>query len=361
LEAAKQTLALLLPKWNPNTPPNPTTLDEWAIAIENAADKGSTTHPFKPGALVTALNDGFRVLTGKQTPSPYPATREDEPIDPEAIRVYTDGSCISNGNADAIAGSGVWYGEGDDRNLAYRLSSKHNTNNASEIMAVLLAAQKNYPDTELTIHSDSQYTMDALTKNLAKFESNGWVGVSNPSLIQATASWLRQRSAKTTFGKVKSHSGINGNEGADRLANEGARKNSVSLINLTVPAHLHTPGLKLTAATQSLLYRGLLNNQKKIARQKTAIMVEQVKLYVKDWTNSLPNNSQLWGSLRHKDIDRKIRNFLWRGLHNSLRIGEWWLNIPNCEGRSHCLECDSLESMEHIFFECQSSGQDTVW
>ena len=36
----------------------------------------------------------------------------------EEIVVYTDGACVNNGKPDARAGYGVYFGEGDKRNVS---------------------------------------------------------------------------------------------------------------------------------------------------------------------------------------------------------------------------------------------------
>jgi len=57
------------------------------------------------------------------------------------VSAYTDGSCQKNGDLNAISGSGVWYGDRDHWNISCRLPDCFNTNNAGEIVAVLLLAQ----------------------------------------------------------------------------------------------------------------------------------------------------------------------------------------------------------------------------
>jgi len=111
---------------------------------------------------------------------------------------------------------------------------------------------------ELTIYTDSQYVINSLTKNLRKNEDSGWVGVSNKELLLPTVAWLRSRTAKTCFIKVKGHSGDIGNDGADRAAGEGAEKPSATLLNLLVPGPLKTHGMRLSTVTH-LVYKGIIS------------------------------------------------------------------------------------------------------
>ncbi|KAL6308233.1 hypothetical protein BKA93DRAFT_815570 [Sparassis latifolia] len=154
----------------------------------------------------------------------------------------------------------------------------------------------------LHIVSDSRYSIDGLTKHLAKWEARRWIGVSNKRLFQATAARLRERGAITTFRWVKGHNHEPGNEAADKLAREGACK--------PLPDALDT----------SILSKFNLT-----------------------------------------DITRKIRDFLWKSIHKAHRCGTWWDNIPNYTHRSTCSTCDVPESMEHILNDCSAPGQEIIW
>ena len=50
--------------------------------------------------------------------------------------VYTDGSCINNGRKNAVGGYGIYFGEGDSRNVSQRLEVSTPTNNIAELTAI---------------------------------------------------------------------------------------------------------------------------------------------------------------------------------------------------------------------------------
>lgn len=185
--------------------------------------------------------------------------------------VYTDGSCDKNGKADTRAGGGVWYGNDDPLNSAIRVSKDlPQTNNTGEMLAIYHAAKNAPSDTTLCIISDSKWAIQALTTNLAKNTDQGYIFSRNPDLIQATAATLKARQGHTLLKWVKGHNGNIGNEGADRLAAEGAQKDEDEADQLFAPTHLIPPGIKLEAASQAVMYRALrvikspaLNNRTK--------------------------------------------------------------------------------------------------
>ena len=55
------------------------------------------------------------------------------------LAVTPDGSCVHNGTADVRAGSEVWYGREDPRNVTAKVPGKEQLNQISEFLAILLA------------------------------------------------------------------------------------------------------------------------------------------------------------------------------------------------------------------------------
>lgn len=187
------------------------------------------------------LKDGFRINLYNPPPRERRLFRPpDDPNPPDTLIIYTDGSARNNGNSEATAGMGIWYGKDDPRNQALRLPQNMNRNNAAELMAILYVLQN-------TAHKNIQ---------------QGWMGVANKNIIVAIAGWLlfrEQQGTCTYLRKVEGHSGDEGNEEADKLANQGAEKETPDNINLTSPQDCRIQGLALAHASQALLYRTILD------------------------------------------------------------------------------------------------------
>lgn len=139
----------------------------------------------------------------------------------EPLVVYVDGSAKKDPNGIMRGGYGVWFGENDKRNVKEKFPLPDHTNNRCEIMAarraIELVNQNKYidEDTELIIATDSMYVINAM-----KCGCN-WKGgsVKNQGLLKSLYSLTQQR--PVSFLYVPGHTGIQGNEGADRLAKEG--------------------------------------------------------------------------------------------------------------------------------------------
>ncbi|KAG6825175.1 hypothetical protein H0H92_004465 [Tricholoma furcatifolium] len=281
---------------------------------------------------------------------------------PETL-AYTDGSCIRNGSMDAIAGAGVWFGEDDEQNIAARLPmTLENSNNAGEAVAVLLAIRKARPEVTLRILTDSKITMDELTILLRKHEDRGWLDIANKNIVKTIVDCLRQRSGPAVFRKVKGHSNLEGNEGADRLAKEGAEKPAPDEMEIPNKWKLVHSGAKLNKATQKLLYATIISKAEAPRRLSTLRNLEAVREAVADNTgDDTPSDKRIWSSLKTPTITKETRAFLWKTLQGAYKLGTFWERIPDYEHRANCPSCGSTETMYHILLECEASGQEYVW
>lgn len=149
--------------------------------------------------------------------------------EPEYEEVYCDGACKNNGNPNAVAGIGIWWGPDDPRNEAFRCPGAQ-TNNRAELIAIVMVLLSVPMDGKpLIIKSDSDYSRKCLDEWSKGWIQKNWVTssgqpVKNRAIIQYLLALLdaRQRwGHKVEIKWVKGHAGIVGNEGADQLANLG--------------------------------------------------------------------------------------------------------------------------------------------
>lgn len=141
-------------------------------------------------------------------------------VSSNAVKVYTDGSCLKNGNAGARAGAGTYGGPRSTLNASIRVSGEQ-TNNRGELLAILYTLSTVRPDRSLDIYSDSEYAIRSIVYWAPERAQLGWKCV-NADLLQDIVSWIKYRSAPVQFNHVKAHSGNSHNDAADCAANAGA-------------------------------------------------------------------------------------------------------------------------------------------
>lgn len=158
----------------------------------------------------------------KKESGPEVKTHSDDPV-----VVYTDGSSLGNPGP---GGYGVVIRK-DGQTLELAQGYRHTTNNRMEMLAVITAlAQLAEHDRHrrVEIHSDSQYTLNGITKGWAKgWRRRGWKKSDgkpalNPDLWQRMLE-LTEQFPRLTFKWVRGHAGNPLNERADHLANTAAQ------------------------------------------------------------------------------------------------------------------------------------------
>lgn len=99
------------------------------------------------------------------------------------------------------------------------------TNNRMELTAVIEALAMLKRPSRIVLHTDSTYVMKGITEWIKAWKARGW-RTSAKEPVKNVDLWLLLEEAVSTheikWVWVKGHSGHNGNERADALANKGA-------------------------------------------------------------------------------------------------------------------------------------------
>jgi ribonuclease HI len=160
----------------------------------------------------------------RKAEEPLPLTEEPvvKKAKVEALTVvYCDGGCRGNGTKEARAAIGLWFGENDQRNLSQRVPDTHRqTNQVSELYAAITTLRLVPVNEPLLIRSDSQYTLNAALRWRHHWKEKGWQGLklTNIDLFRQLSDLIDAREAPLEWEHVPAHSGIKGNEEADKLA-----------------------------------------------------------------------------------------------------------------------------------------------
>ena len=288
--------------------------------------------------------------------------REGIPLEPKE-KAWTDGCCLEYGTEDASTGAATYFGPNSNKNRAYRVPGEKQTNNVGEVVAIIKAVDSVSPFTPLDIITDSRYVMDGVTIHLQEWEEKGWIGVDNSKEFKALVAKLRARGAPTRFKWIKGHSGDPGNEAADRLADEGARKAEFDEIDLTIDKRFDLTGAQLSKLSQAIAYRGIRGEKPKLKLTSGAKKrLDMTRHAVKALSGRYPIDSVMWKSVHHADFQRQIRIFLWTLMHDAYKVGDYWiLKAKNMEHFARCHLCGDDDSMDHILTQCESPEVLTIW
>jgi ribonuclease HI len=137
------------------------------------------------------------------------------------VNIYTDGACKGN---PGVGGWGALLESGGRTRELYG-GERATTNNRMELMAVIRALETLKKPCRVRLHTDSQYVQLGISKWIQSWKKNGWrtaekKPVKNAELWRELDALAALHDVEWIW--VRGHSGHDGNERADALANLGA-------------------------------------------------------------------------------------------------------------------------------------------
>ncbi|EKQ71097.1 ribonuclease HI [Leptolyngbyaceae cyanobacterium JSC-12] len=145
----------------------------------------------------------------------------------KVVEIYTDGACLGNPGPGGYGVVLLCEGHRKELSAGYRLT----TNNRMEIMGAIAGLQALKFPCKVTLYSDSQYVVNAMTKGWAKkWRANGWKrnkteNAVNPDLWEQLLELCEKHDV--TFKWVRGHAGNLENERCDVLAVAAAKQSDL--------------------------------------------------------------------------------------------------------------------------------------
>ena len=139
------------------------------------------------------------------------------------VEIHTDGACRGNPGP---GGWGAWLVSGSHERELWG-GEAHTTNNRMELTAAIeaLAALKRHCRVQL--YTDSQYVRNGITEWLPQWKKRGWKTAGRKP-VKNVDLWVRLEQEierhEVHWHWVRGHSGHDGNERADALANRGVEE-----------------------------------------------------------------------------------------------------------------------------------------
>ena len=135
------------------------------------------------------------------------------------VEIYTDGACRGN------PGAGGWAAllrRGKDEKEIHG-AEPHTTNNRMELTAVIRALEALRRPVEVRVYTDSEYVRRGVTEWLESWKARGW-RTADKKPVKNQDLWERLDALigphRIEWHWVRGHSGVEGNERVDRLANQ---------------------------------------------------------------------------------------------------------------------------------------------
>ena len=365
---AQMRLGQIIPKLNPLSPGD----EHGDLSLTNRRKRRNIVAKSKNDEILfdpsittrTELAECFRVLTDPTRISEHPARRtapRETRLRLQEETVYTDGACINNGKANARCGSGIWFAPDHEKNRAFRVPGEAQSNQVGELTAIIIAIETVPLNQPLKIITDSKYAIEGLTTHLKYWEDQGWIGVKNAPFFKKAAYLLKRRTARTSFKWIKGHTGDLGNEGSDRLAKEGAEKNEPDTLDLEIPKSFDLQGAKLSTLNQKTAYKGIRSQKKRLTRKSTDANLRKAREALRDYSGNTETDETIWNGIQNPTIRTTNRQFLYKAMNQTQKVGGYWNNIPNNGEKAICNTCNEIETMDHILTECGTTARGKIW
>jgi ribonuclease HI len=137
------------------------------------------------------------------------------------VDIFTDGACKGNPGP---GGWGVLLRMGKhEKELSG--AEAETTNNRMEMTAVIRGLNALTEPCQVTLHTDSRYVIDGMTKWIHGWQKKGWINASKKPVLNKEL-WLELIDAaaphRIEWIWVKGHAGHEENERVDRLASDAA-------------------------------------------------------------------------------------------------------------------------------------------
>lgn len=135
------------------------------------------------------------------------------------VEIYTDGACRGN------PGPGGWAAllRRGTHEKEIHGAEPHTTNNRMELTAVIRALEALRRPVEVRVYTDSEYVRRGITEWLASWKARGW-RTADKKPVKNQDLWERldalAASHRIEWHWVPGHSGVEGNERVDALANQ---------------------------------------------------------------------------------------------------------------------------------------------
>jgi len=139
------------------------------------------------------------------------------------VEIYADGACKGNPGP---GGWGAWLRyNGSEKSICGGVDNT--TNNRMELTAVIRALELLKRPSKIKLYTDSSYVQKGMTEWIVGWKARGWrtadkKPVKNDDLWKILDVLAQAHQIEWIW--VRGHDGNDGNERADRLANEGVAK-----------------------------------------------------------------------------------------------------------------------------------------
>ncbi|KAJ7269036.1 hypothetical protein C8J57DRAFT_947103, partial [Mycena rebaudengoi] len=170
-------------------------------------------------------------------------------------------------------------------------------------------------------------------------------------LLKSVIAALNERVARIQFQKVTHNE-------AQFLTDEAFH---LVELDTQVDVMFENPGMLLCRGSQRYFTKIIKSLRTRPYRKNTFTNLDRIRCSVEEVSGHTASDETIWKSVRSVTLQCLTREFYWKCIHNTFKVGDYWSHINTLESRGRCSVCDVTETLEHIALECEVPGQKIIW
>jgi hypothetical protein len=129
-------------------------------------------------------------------------------------------------------------------------------------------------------------------------------------------------------------------------------------IDTEIDLMFQCPGIPLCMGSQRKFTKLIRSLKPLPQRKQTLINLDRIRCAVQEISDCTPTDAMIWTSIRSGTLQRLTREFYWKCVLNTFRVGDFWEHIQNSEIFGIC---NVTETLEHIALECNAPERRLIW
>lgn len=229
------------------------------------------------------------------------------------------------------------------------------------VAAALYTTMYTPMDAPLYLVSNEPTLRNFLSKKRQDWEDQGWTRVQGAKQLRLLINMLWQCCAPTILQVLKEDECTHMKRAVENFRMVRREEEPPTEVEAEGDPAFELSGAKLSTLTQAQAYLSIRERKRCAPRPATVENIRRVLEHA--WAAGKPGTTatDIWGSLCHCDIQRKIVDFIWKIVHSTHRVGRYWSKISGYKDRSMCSLCGVEESMEHILTDCWLNKRRNIW
>jgi len=228
-------------------------------------------------------------------------------------------------------------------------------------MEMLLITEATKEKGKVTIITNLQKITMNIHDKMEQWEQLDYLETKNKKIWRNLEYHIRKHKGEILLGPPRDTSDIKILEELEKTISKRGDQNEKKLKKKVIPIEYRIEGAEIRRLTQKTTYELILQEKNlKPGGEQTQKRIEDICKEHKRKTENRIISKDIWTGIKNKRIPFKVKDFIWKLIHNRHKVGDWFKKIPNWQDKAIC-ECGEIETMNHILIECEKNKSRDIW